>query len=71
MEPINTDLAIKYLVEELNLKNEAELAEKLKMNKNMIYEGWNTLMLVIYSSKYKTYFMKESTMIVENIFLRM
>ena len=29
---INTDLAIKYLVEELNLKNEAELAEKLKIN---------------------------------------
>lgn len=33
---INTDLAIKYLVEELNLKNEAELAEKLKINKNAL-----------------------------------
>ena len=34
---ISYDLAIKYLVEELNLKNEAELAEKLKINKAMIY----------------------------------
>ena len=33
---INTDLAIKYLVEELNLKNEAELAEKLKINKKAL-----------------------------------
>ena len=38
MHEINTELAVKYLVEELNLKNEAELAEKkeliLKLDKN-------------------------------------
>ena len=36
MHEINTELAIKYLVEELNLKNETELAEKLQMTKNAL-----------------------------------
>lgn len=36
MHEINTELAIKYLVEELNLKNEAELAEKLQITKNSL-----------------------------------
>ena len=36
MHEINTELAVKYLVEELNLKNEAELAEKLQMTKNAL-----------------------------------
>ena len=36
MHEINTELAIKYLVEELNLKNEAELAEKLQITKNAL-----------------------------------
>ena len=36
MHEINTELAVKYLVEELNLKNEAELAEKLQMSKNAL-----------------------------------
>ena len=36
MHEINTEFAVKYLVEELNLKNEAELAEKLLMSKNAL-----------------------------------
>lgn len=36
MHEINTELAIKYLIEELNLKNETELAEKLQMSKNAL-----------------------------------
>ena len=36
MHEINTELAVKYLVEELNLKNEAELAEKLQMTKDAL-----------------------------------
>lgn len=36
MHEINTELAVKYLVEELSLKNEAELAEKLQMTKNAL-----------------------------------
>jgi len=36
MHKINTELAVKYLVEELNLKNEVALAEKLKITKNAL-----------------------------------
>lgn len=36
MHEINTELAIKYLLEELNLKNESELAEKLQISKNAL-----------------------------------
>ena len=36
MHEINTELAIKYLLEELNLKNESELAEKLQITKNAL-----------------------------------
>lgn len=36
MNEINTELAIKNLIEELNLKNDTELAEKLKITKNAL-----------------------------------
>lgn len=36
MHQINTELAVKYLVDELQLKNEAELAEKLQITRSSL-----------------------------------